>query len=62
MRTGKFNHRLYLGLLVISSALLTQMALAQEETNESQAAQMNAAKVPNQSSWQPVSWYQWLGP
>ena len=23
---------------------------------------MNAAKVPNQSSWQPVSWYQWLGP
>jgi len=62
MRTGKFNHRLYLGLLVISSALLAQMALAQEETNESQAAQINAAKVPNQSSWQPASWYQWLGP
>ncbi len=62
MKRGKFNHRLYLSLPVISSALLAKMVLAQEETNESQAAKVKASKVPKRSSRQSASWYQWLGP
>ena len=62
MKRGKFNRRLYLSLLVISSTLLAKMALAQEATNESQTAKVKASKVPKRSSRQSASWYQWLGP